>query len=362
MKIAIFHDHFGSIGGGEKLVLELAYELNADILTTEKNIKNLKKINIYNCNIICIGNNIKIPILKQINSSISFYHAYFPNYDYYIMSGNWSIFATKKHHPNLYYVHTPVRMFYDSKEFFYKIAPWYAKIPFLLWTKIHKFLIEKQLKYIDTFVANSINVKKRIKKYWNKDSMVINPPIKQYKFKKYGDYYLAVTRIYPHKRIELLIEVFKNLPNEKLVLVGGYINGDHSESYAKKVLVNLPINIRIIGEVTEKELEKLYGECKAFITLSRDEDFGMTILEANSAGKMVVATNEGGHKETVINGKTGYLVKAELESVICVIKKLSLLNLEKNYSFKNDCELNAKKYVVKNFVKKIRKQLINSDY
>jgi len=359
MKIAIFHDHFGSIGGGEKLVLELAHGLNADIITTVTNEKNIKKINIHHCNIIGLGNIIDIPILKQIHASILFSRANFPKYDLYIMSGNWSVFAAKKHRPNIYYVHTPVRMFYDSKEFFYDIAPWYAKIPFLFWVSVHKPKVEKQLKYVDTYVANSSNVKNRITNYWHKKSVVINPPIKQYSFKKYGDFYLAVSRFYPHKRIELLIEVFKNLPNEKLILVGGYLKGDHSEPYAKKVLKDLPSNIRIIGEVTEKELEKLYGECKAFITLSKDEDFGMTVLEANSAGKMVIATNEGGHKETVINGKTGYLVKPEKTAIINAITKLSKWNFNDKLKFKKNCEDNAEKSSSDIFMKKIRKLIEN---
>ena len=56
-------------------------------------------------------------------------------------------------------------MFYDSKDFFYKIAPWWARWPFLLWVKIHSYYVEKQFDYVDKIVANSKNVKKRIKKY-----------------------------------------------------------------------------------------------------------------------------------------------------------------------------------------------------
>ena len=97
MKIAILHDFFGSIGGGEKLVLELAKALNADIITAEVDSKNTNKINKYKVKIINIGNCINIPIVKHIQASIKFHRANFPKYDFYVMSGCWSIFAARKH-------------------------------------------------------------------------------------------------------------------------------------------------------------------------------------------------------------------------------------------------------------------------
>ena len=351
MKIAIFHDYFGSIGGGEKLIIEMARGLKADIYTTEINKANLRRINRYGVRVELLKDCIKFPILKQINSSIIFHNADITGkeYDFYIMSGNWAIFACKKHHPNLHYVYTPPRMFYDSKDFFYKTAPWYAKVPFLIWVGIHKYFYERQLKYVEKYIADSINVKKRIKKYYNENSTVVYPPIERYTFKKYGDYWLSVNRTYPHKRIELQIEAFRRLPKEKLIIVGGYMKGDHAKMYAKKVLKNLPPNVNYIGEVDEKTLKKLYEECKAFITTAIDEDFGMTPLEAMSAGKSVVATDEGGYRETVINSKTGYLVDADVAKIVNAINKVS-----KNPSrYKQRCMNNAKKYSVEIFTKKM---------
>jgi glycosyltransferase involved in cell wall biosynthesis len=351
--IAIFHDYFGSIGGGEKLILDLAHKLNATIYTTELNQNNLKKINKNNVKIILLKQSIQIPIIKQIHTSIIFYNAKIPKYNQYIMSGNWAIFACQKHHPNIHYVYTPPRMFYDSKDYFYSIAPLYAKIPFLLWVAIHKYFYEKQLKYVGKFIADSKNVNIRIKKYFNKKSQIAYPPIRPYKFIKYGDFWLCVSRIYPHKRIELIIEAFKKMPKEKLILVGGYMKGDHAKSYAEQVLKKLPKNVEYIREVSEEKLEKLYGECKGFITMSKDEDFGMTVLEANSAGKAVIASNEGGHKETVITGKTGYLIKPDSKEIIKTIKKVS----KDPSKFKTDSIINAKKFSLDEFVKKIVREL-----
>ncbi|NOZ81327.1 MAG: glycosyltransferase family 4 protein, partial [DPANN group archaeon] len=290
MRLAIFHDHLGSIGGGEKLVIELAKAFHADIITTELNEENLERIipkKDRNFRVIDIGPIVQIPMLKQVHSSWKMHRASFSGYDAYIMSGNWSIFACRKHHPNLHYIHTPPRMFYDSKEEFYRIAPWWGRWVFLLWVKLHAWFLERQLPYVDKAVANSKNVQRRIRKYFHMSSVVVYPPIRQYAFRKYGDFWLSVNRFYPHKRLELQIEAFRRLPEEKLVIVGGYMRGDHARHYYAKLTKSLPSNVTLAGEVTEKKLAELYGTCKGFITTAKDEDFGMTVLEAMSAGKPV---------------------------------------------------------------------------
>ena len=363
MRIVIFHDFFGTIGGGEKLVVELAKALKADIYTTEKDAKNIKLMGVKDVNIKLLGRCIPFPVLKQISASMLFSKANLTNanknnankkkYDFYILSGNWALFAAKKHKPNLLYCHTPVRMFYQAYPDFYKVAPWWAKPFFALWVRIHRLFLEKTLSHIQSIVANSEYCKARVKKYYHKDAVVINPPIKQYKFRKYGDYWLSVNRIYPHKRIELQLEAFRKLPSEKLVVVGGTTKGDHSNYYRHAMLREKPDNVSFLGEVSEEKLSRLYGECKGFLTTSQKEDFGMNILEAMSAGKPVVAVNEGGFRETMIHGKTGFLVNADAGEVMKAVKSIN-----KNPSrFRKACEERAAKYSVKRFIEKMREEI-----
>jgi len=353
MKIAIFHDFLGSIGGGEKLVLELAKALDADIITTDLDKENIKKINGNNIRIINLGRLIKFPVLKQIHSSIKFFKARF-DYDFYIFSGNWAVFAAKKHKPNLWYCHTPVRMFYDSYEHFKKQCPLLLRPFFILWVKIHGYFVEKFIKDVNKIIVNSENVKNRVKNYHNRDSVIINPPIltSRYKFKKFGDFWLSVNRLYPHKRLELQIGAFKKL-NEKLYIVGGYVKGDNSTRYFKKLFRNLPENIKYLGEVSEEKLAELYGNCKGFIATALNEDFGMNVLEAMAAGKPVVAVNEGGYKETVLNEKNGRLVNPDIDEIVKAVKEISK-NPEK---YRKECEKQAKKFDVKVFIKKMKKEI-----
>ena len=103
MKIAIFHDYIGAIGGGEKLVLTLARSLKADIITTDVDNDSIVKMGFEDVKIITLGNTIKLSPLKQVSASYKFAICNFSDeYDFFIISGNWAPFAAKKHKPNLY--------------------------------------------------------------------------------------------------------------------------------------------------------------------------------------------------------------------------------------------------------------------
>lgn len=149
----------------------------------------------------------------------------------------------------------------------------------------------------------------RVKMYFHRDAEVIYPPVETTKFtcNEYGDFWLSVNRLYPEKRVELQIDAFREMPEEKLIIVGGYSEGDHAKSYAKNIIKNLPDNVKLRGEVSELELLDLYSRCKGLICTAMDEDFGMTPVEAMASGKPVVAVNEGGFKETVTEKKQVFL-------------------------------------------------------
>lgn len=103
MKIAIFHDYIGAIGGGEKLVLTLARGLGADVITTDVDEDSIKKMGFEDVKIISLGETVKLPPLKQISASLRFALCNFSKeYDFFIFSGNWAHFAVRKHKPNFF--------------------------------------------------------------------------------------------------------------------------------------------------------------------------------------------------------------------------------------------------------------------
>ena len=117
MRIAIFHDYFRVIGGAEKLVLTLAQKLNAEIITSESDPRVIQKSGFSNLKIINLGKLSKFstllpPLCRKRFSNCDFSK----NYDFFIFSGNFAIYASKKHKPNLWYCHTPLKGLYIKNE------------------------------------------------------------------------------------------------------------------------------------------------------------------------------------------------------------------------------------------------------
>ncbi|MGB3908587.1 MAG: glycosyltransferase [Methanomethylovorans sp.] len=356
MKIAIFHDYIGTIGGGEKLVLTLAKGLGADVITTDVDMDSVIKMGFENINIISLGKTLKIPPLKQISASFKFAACDFSkNYDFFIFSGNWAFFAAKKHKSNIYYCHTPTRAFYDLYDVYRKKQSLFVSLPFVAWVHMHSKISEHYLTYVSSIVTNSMNTQKRIQKYFGRDSVIVYPPIdtSRFEFKGYGDFWLSVNRLYPEKRIELQIDAFREMPDQKLVIVGGYASGDHASGYATKLIARVPENVTLIGSVSEEKLLELYATCKGHITTALDEDFGMTPVEAMAAGKPTVAVKEGGYLETILDGVTGFLVEPDVPSIVKAVKEVSL----NPHHYREACIKRSKEFDVSVMLQKMRTML-----
>lgn len=156
---------------------------------------------------------------------------------------------------------------------------------------------------VDAFVAISENVRSRIKKYYHRDAKVIYPPITlNYQSTitnqqlPNSNYYLIVSRLYPHKNIDIAIDAFNKL-GYSLVIVG---NGPIKKEL-KKIAHN---NIKFVGFKDDKTLINYYKHCKAFI-MPQEEDFGLTPIEAMSFGKPVLALRRGGALEIITEGQNG---------------------------------------------------------
>lgn len=353
MRIAIFLDYIGAIGGGERVALMLARSLKADIITTDVSQEAIKNLGYEDVKIISLGKTVKLPPFKQISASILFANCDFSkDYDLFIFSGNWSHYAAWRHHPNLWYCYTPVRAFYDLKEAVISRQSSAAKrLLASQWIGVHSRTDQRSVKCLDQVVAISTNVRRRISKYHRIFPEVIYPPVNTdaFKFKEYGDFWLSVNRIYPEKRIHLQFDVFRKLPEERLVIIGGYAEGDHAAKYYENLVKDVPMNVEMRGVVSDAELIDLYARCKGLICTALDEDFGLTPIEAMASGKSVVAIDEGGFKETVMHGKTGLLVGANESELLRAVKEIS----RDPKRYKQDCIKRAKDFDTSVFLAKI---------
>lgn len=168
---------------------------------------------------------------------------------------------------------------------------------------------------VDNFIANSQNVSGRIKKYYQKDSTVIYPPVSSVGhdnatntektsgprgFVGYQlpttNYFLIVSRLFPHKNVEIAVKAFNKL-GWPLIIIGDGPEKNRLKKIADK-------NIQILGFLSEDELQKYYSNCLAFI-MPQEEDFGITPIEAMGYGKPVLALKRGGALEYIEPGING---------------------------------------------------------
>lgn len=154
---------------------------------------------------------------------------------------------------------------------------------------------------VDRFIAISTEIQERIKTYYQRDSVVIFPPVETERFRPVAeneveDYFLIVSRLIPYKRIDLAVEAATrlNLP----LKIGG--KGRDMERLRE---IAGP-SVEFLGFVPDEELPGLMARCKAFIFPGL-EDFGITPVQAQAAGRPVIAYRGGGALDTVIPGKTG---------------------------------------------------------
>ena len=190
----------------------------------------------------------------------------------------------------------------------------------------------------DYFIADSENVRQRIKKYYNRESVVIYPPVEtenyesrianqepkfiNSKFLIPNSYFLTVGRLVPYKRFEVAIQAFSELriKNYELRIIGDGPERKKLEKLAKRLGAN---NVKFLGNVYEKELQKYYADCKALI-FPQEEDFGIALVEVMASGRPVIAYRSGGALETVIEGETGYFFEEQTpESLAEAVKNFN---------------------------------------
>ncbi|HLM83657.1 MAG TPA: glycosyltransferase [Candidatus Bathyarchaeia archaeon] len=223
------------------------------------------------------------------------------------------------------YCHTPMRYAWDDcqkyiDEFGF---PGFVKkfIPFLMnyirvWDRV-------SADRVDEYIANSRFVAGRIKKYYKKDSTVINPPVDINKFhldEKREDYFLMVGRLMTYKRFDIVIEAFNRL-NLPLKIIGRGPDEKRLRKMAKS-------NIEFTGRLSDEELARTYTRAKAFI-FPQEEDFGIVAIEAMASGKPIIAFRGGDIVEHVREAKEGMFFDEQTpESLMKVLENFKPENFD----------------------------------
>jgi len=209
---------------------------------------------------------------------------------------------TKPDTLHISYCHTPMRYAWESWDLESRLK----KFPKLLHPYIRKQIKKiKQWDYcaaqrVDQYIANSSYTANQIEKYYQKKSDVIYPPVHTERFQPVphpdNDYYLAVGRLIPYKKFDLIVETFNQI-KQPLKIVG--LGPDF-----KKLKNMANANVEILGSVNNEQLANLYANCKALV-FPQIEDAGIVPLEAMSAGRPVIALNHGGSLDSLKEGLSG---------------------------------------------------------
>lgn len=179
---------------------------------------------------------------------------------------------------------------------------------------------------VDEYVAISRYVRQRIRKYYGRESTIIYPSVATEEFTFYArkdDFYLAASRQVPYKRIDLIVEAFRNMPQRKLVVIG-----DGPEHQRIRELAKASPNILILGHQPFNVLKDHMQRAKGFVFAAK-EDFGIVVLEAQSCGTPVIALGQGAARETVLDGKTGvFFAEQTVEAVIAAISRFESMTFD----------------------------------
>ena len=382
MKVAIVYDRVNKWGGAERVLLAL-HEMfpKAPLFTSVYSHKHAQWAEVFPR--IHTSFLQKIPFTKKRHELLplfmpmAFESFNFDDYDLAISVTSEAAkgIITKGKTKHLCYCLTPTRYLWSGYEEYFGFKNYDLRFKNRIRNPIQKHFIRTAsrpaVNYLrrwditaaqrpDIMLGISKEVQKRIKRYYNRESGLVYPPVDIGR-RKVGDvgvireigegtmkdYFLVVSRLVPYKKVDLVVETFNRL-GLPLVVVGTGKEEKRLRKMAKG-------NIRVVGEVGEVRLGEMYKNAKAFI-FPQEEDFGITAVEAQSYGVPVIAFKKGGALETVIHGKTGMFFEEQtIESLGKAIKGLRDLRFKKD-----DLRKNAQKFSKEKFQREFEKQVVNA--
>jgi glycosyltransferase involved in cell wall biosynthesis len=306
-KIALVHDYFIQMGGAERVAAALHDSFpSAPIYTTVALPHRLPKE--------LVGADIRTSAMQRLPGMEQRFRHYFMLYPFAVEHFDLSeydlIFSSssgyakgvrrRKNAIHVCYCHTPMRWVwryedYVARESFGRVAR--SLLPISLWgLKKWDLRAAQQPNY---YIANSRLVAQRIKQIYGREAFVIPPPIDVDRFEmstQVDDYYLVLSRLVPYKRLDLAIEACKRL-DRRLVIIGKGPDRERLEKLAGP-------KTEFLGSQPDSKVNRYLSRCRALL-FPGEEDFGMVPLEANAAGRPVIAFRGGGAMETVVEGVTG---------------------------------------------------------
>ena len=319
MKVAIVHDWLVNYGGAERVVEQmLKMYPDADIYTLVYDKKKMGKI--------FPEEKVHPSFIQKIPKATKLYTKFLSlmpkafesfdltSYDLVIASSSSCAkgVITSPNTAFVAYIHSPMRYAWDLYYDYFMNAG-----------ILTRFFMKRQMpairqwdflssQRINTLVANSSYIKKRIKKFWNKDSKVIFPPVDVDRLSPNNlpaeDFYVVFSRFVSYKRVDLAIKACGQL-GKKLIVIGSGSQESELKTLASKYR---KADIKFTGRINDEEVKGYLQKCRAMI-FSAEEDFGIIPVECQACGRPVIAFGKGGALETVKENTTGIFFQEQNE-------------------------------------------------
>lgn len=279
------------------------------------------------------------------------------DYDWALFSGVNAPLAVR-HRPlgrNYYYCHTLPRFAYDLADYYWAHTPLPLRPALAALAAYVRHSYAPTIRNMDKVLANSDNVRRRLKRFLGLEATVVYPPvdIDAFRWLEAGDYYLSTARLESFKRVDALVDAFLAMPDQRLVVTSG-----GSQLPQLKLKAAGAGNIHFTGWVADDALRVLIGRARATLYVPMDEDFGISPVESMAAGKPVIGVAEGGLLETVIHGETGYLIPG-MPTRSAVIDAVRALDARRAATMRDACHHRATLFARQRFVERIRAELQN---
>jgi len=365
-RVVIVHDWLTNMGGAENVVLAMHEAFpDAPIYTSTFTPENMPAFK---------GLDVRTTSLQNLPKPLRKLHKFFPvlrvkafqkldlsEFDIIISSSSAESKQVRKTRDNqihICYCHTPIR-YYWSHYTEYKADPGFGKLNWLvrlampLMIPALKKSDYKAAQKVDIFVANSTEVQKRIQKYYNKNSTVIHPPVDVDRFepaRERGDYYVALGRQVPYKRVDLAVMAATRL-GVKLRVYG---SGSEHQKLVEMAGPTVQFFTDRFGDASNDAVTAALNSAKGYI-FPAEEDFGIVEVEALAAGAPVIAFGKGGALDIVQDGESGVLFHEQsVESVVDAIKRADKIDF-----FPGTLRRKAKRFDKGLFISKIHKIISN---
>lgn len=364
-KIAVVHDWLPLIGGAERVLEQIiSVYPDADIFTLFDFLDDEQKQIFGGAKITASYLN-KLPwVEKYYRKLLPFFPRAIESFDLseydLIISSSYSVakgVITNAQQTHISYVHSPARYAWDLMHHYLKESGMSTGLK----SHIAQHLLSnfriwdyRTANGVDCYMANSDFIAQRIWKIYRRRAKVVYPPVAVERFtleESKSDYYLAVSRMVPYKRIDLIAKAFKQMPDKKLVIIG-----DGPEMRKVQSIADTSHNVHLMGYQDTSAVVKHMQKARAFL-FAAEEDFGIVAVEAQACGTPVIAYGAGGALETVIdvslNPETGTGVHFPEQTVESLCEAVNRFEQHERQISATQCRANAERFSNAKFRKKL---------